>query len=154
MVDWVSALGEITGAIGTIAAVVVALWIANRAVRQQRAEQADREAGQARLITADVHRWEGRWWVRTTNHSTAPIFDVQVLEVRHADGGVSKVESVPGAPAELAKLAAGKDNDRAVAYDGDSLTAVVVLQFLDATGLRWRRDGAAQPQRILDLGRD
>jgi hypothetical protein len=149
VVDWVSAAGEVTGAIGTVAAVVVALWVSIRSAQRQHAEQADREAAQARLITADLHRANGRWWARTTNHSMAPIFDVQVLEVRHA-AGIGMVESVPGAPAELAKLTAGEAIDRAVAFGGDPSTAVVVLQFLDATGLRWRREGSAQPQRVPD----
>jgi hypothetical protein len=152
VVDWVSALGEVAGAVGTVAAVVVALWVSNRSMRQQRAEQADREAGQARLITVDFYRADGRWWVRTTNHSAAPVFDVQIDEVRHTVG-TSEIESVPGHPAELAKLAAGQDNDRAVAV-GDGVNPstgdVVVLRFLDARGLRWRREGTAQPQRVLD----
>jgi hypothetical protein len=148
----VSALGVVAGALGTFAAVVVALWVSNRNTRQQRAEQADREAGQARLIIMDVYRAAGRWWVRTANHSTAPVFDVQIDEVRHKVG-TSKIESVPGHPAELAKLAAGQDNDRAVAVGNGvnpSIGDVVVLRFLDARGLRWRRVGTAQPQRVLD----
>ncbi|HEV2779966.1 MAG TPA: hypothetical protein VGX25_11270 [Actinophytocola sp.] len=147
--DWMSALGEIAGAAGTVAAVAVALLLARRGARRQRIEQADREAGQARLIIAELHRAEGRWWVRTTNHSTAPVFQVEILEVRHPDG-VSTVEPAPGAPVELTKLPAGEVNDRALALGGDPATAVVVLRFLDAAGLRWHRAGTGQPQRVLD----
>jgi hypothetical protein len=146
--DWVSALGQVAGAAGTFAAVVLALWVARRDGRWRRAEQSDREAGQARLIIADMHHDDGRWWVRTTNHSTAPVFDVEVVEVRHPNG-ISKVEPVPGAPAEVIKLAAGEAIDRAITPGGDP-SGVVVLRFLDAAGLRWRREGTAQPQRILD----
>jgi hypothetical protein len=149
VVDWVSAGGEVAGAIGTFAAVVVALWVSIRSAQRQRAEQIDREAGQARLITTELRHEDGRWWVRTTNHSTAPIFDARILGVRHA-GGVGMVEPAPGAPVEVTTLTAGQSVDRAVAANGVPANAVIVLQFLDAVGLRWRREGAAQPKRILD----
>lgn len=150
-VEWLPALGEIATAAtaaGTFAAVAVALWVAMRNTQLQRAEQADRDAGQARLIIASLHRADGRWWVRTTNHSMAPVFAVEVVEVRHGDG-VSRLEPVPGAPVELPKLAPGDTIDRAVAFAGDPSYAVVVFQFLDAAGLRWHREGTAQPRRIL-----
>jgi hypothetical protein len=146
--DWVSALGQAAGAVGTLAAVVVALWVALRDGRQLRAEQSDRAAGQARLIIADVHRESGRWWVRTTNHSAAPVFEVEVVEVRHG-GGVSMVESVAGAPAVLDKLAAGQTRDRAITPGGDPSSGIVVLCYRDAAGLRWRREGTGKPERIL-----
>jgi hypothetical protein len=148
VVDWMSAVGEVAGAAATFAAVVVALSVARRSRRAELAEQADRRAGQARLVTAHLHRADGRWWVRTTNDSTAPVFDVEVVEVRHTNG-VSTVESVPGAPAGLGKLPAGQEVDRAVSLD-DPASAVIVLRFLDAAGLRWHREGAAQPRRIVD----
>jgi hypothetical protein len=58
-----SAIAQIAGAVGTLAAVVVALWVASRDSHRLQAELSDREAGQARLIIADVHREGGRWWV-------------------------------------------------------------------------------------------
>jgi hypothetical protein len=149
VLDWLSTVGETVGAVGTVAAVVVALWIANRDGRQRRAERADRDAGQARLISAELRREDGRWWVRTTNHSIAPIFDCEVLEVRHA-GGPSRLEPVPGAPVVLHRLAPNQTVDRAVAADGDLSDATVVLSFLDAAGLRWHREGVAAPRRIVD----
>ena len=39
---------------------------------------------------------------RTTNYSKEPIFDVQVIELRH-NNGTSKIEPIAGALAELAK---------------------------------------------------
>jgi chloramphenicol 3-O-phosphotransferase len=54
--DWVSALGQVAGAVSTFTAVMVALWVARRDGRWRRAEQSDREAGQARLITAEVFK--------------------------------------------------------------------------------------------------
>ncbi len=149
MLDWVSVVGQLAGVLGTLTAVVVALWVARRDGRRQRVEQSDRDAGQARLVTADVHRDAGRWWVRTTNHSAAPVFDVAVVEVRH-EGGVSAVEPVPGAPAVLHVLPAGETRDRAIAPGSDPSPGVVVLRYLDAAGLRWYREGPGQPERVLD----
>lgn len=146
--NWVSVLGQLAGTAGTLLAVVVALWVASRDGRRLRAEQSDREAGQARLIIADVHREGGRWWVRTTNHSAAPVFGVEVVEVRHADG-VSGVEPVPGAPAVLDVLGAGETRDRAITPAGNPSPGVVVLRYHDAAGLRWRREGTGQPERLL-----
>ena len=152
VLDWVSVVGQLVGTAGTVAAVVLALWIARRDGRRLRAELADRDAGQARLVTADVHRAAGRWWVRTTNHSTAPVFGVEVVEARH-QGGLSRVEPLPGAPAVLEVLGPGESVDRALdvptGADPDPGLDVVVTCYLDAAGLRWRREGAGQPQREL-----
>ena len=152
VLDWVSVVGQLMGTAGTVAAVVLALWVSRREGRRLHAELADREAGQARLVTADVHRAAGRWWVRTTNHSTAPVFGVEVVEARH-QGGLSRVEPLPGAPAVLEVLAAGDSADRALdvpnGSNPDSARDVVVICYLDAAGLRWRREGAGQPQREL-----
>lgn len=85
------------------------------------------------------------------NHSGAPVFDVEVVDVRHGTGGaVSRVHDAPGAPAALTELAPGKTLDRALEAGVDDPTAgVVVLEFLDSAGLRWRREGIGQPVRIL-----
>jgi hypothetical protein len=132
--------------------VVLALWVARRDGWRLRAELADREAGQARLVTTGVHRVAGRWWVRTTNHSTVPVFGVEVVEARH-QGGPSHVEPVPGAPVILEMLAAGDSADRALdlptGSNPDPARDVIVIRYLDAAGLRWRREGAGPPQREL-----
>lgn len=152
VLDWVSVVGQLMGTAGTVAAVVLALWVSRRDGRRLHAELADREAGQARLVTADVHRAAGRWWVRTTNHSTAPVFGVEVVEARH-QGGPSHVEPLPGAPAVVEVLGTGESVDRALdvptGSDPDPGRDVVVTRYLDAAGLRWRREGAGQPQREL-----
>ena len=46
--EWISAIGQIVAAAGTLAAVVIALWLARLDGRRIRAELADRDAGQAR----------------------------------------------------------------------------------------------------------
>ncbi|HET9256077.1 MAG TPA: hypothetical protein VFO16_12860 [Pseudonocardiaceae bacterium] len=147
--EWVSAVAQIAGAFGTLAAVVVALWVASRDGRRLRAELSDREKGQARLIFADVCKDDGRWLVRTTNHSAAPVFIVEVVEVRHR-GGMSAVEDTPEAPAVLDVLEPGQIRDRVITPGGEPSSGVVVLRYLDATGLRWRREGTRQPERIVE----
>lgn len=143
--------GQLAAAAATVAAVVVALWVAIRDGRQQRAELADRQAAQARLVTAYVDRLQGRWCVRTANHSTAPVYDVEVEEVRHQQW-VGNVEPVPGSPAKLRELLPGAPVDRPLAGEvgGDPASAVVVFRFVDAAGLRWRREGTGPPQRLVN----
>ncbi|MGH4011626.1 MAG: hypothetical protein ACRDTH_26255 [Pseudonocardiaceae bacterium] len=51
---WLGVVGQLVGAIGTIAAVCVALWLAQRERRRSEVERRDREAAQARLIIIDV----------------------------------------------------------------------------------------------------
>jgi hypothetical protein len=73
---WSVAISQVVGTVATLAAVVVALWIAVRDGRRVRVEQADRDARQARLITFEVYRRGDHWRVGTTNQSMAPVFEV------------------------------------------------------------------------------
>lgn len=145
--DWFSAVTGATGTLGAIAAVIIAVWVARRDGRTQRAEQADRDAAQARLVSTELRHEDGRWWVRTTNDSAAPVFrcEVEVVHVR----GRRHLEPVPGAPVELRKLGPEESRDRALEGDGDPSDGVVVLRFIDAAGLRWRREGDDAPRRVL-----
>ncbi len=147
--DWVSAIGGAIGTLGAIAAVITAIWVARRDTRFQRAERADRDAAQARLVSTAVRQENGRWWVRTTNDSAAPVFRCDVIEVR-SRLGVHQLEAMPGAPVELRRLGADQSVDRALDGEGDLSDAVVVLQFVDAAGLRWRREGDAAPRRLVE----
>ena len=146
--DWVSAIGGAVGTVGAIAAVITAIWVARCDTVFQRSERADRDAAQARLVSTTVRREDGRWWVRTTNDSTAPVFRCDVVELR-SPLGVHRLEAVPGSPVELRRLEPDQSVDRTVRDDGDLSDGVVVLQFVDAAGLRWRRDGDAPPRRLV-----
>lgn len=144
------------GTAATVAAVVVALWIAVRDGRRARAEQADRDARQARLITFEVYRRGDRWRVGTANQSTAPIFEVTVTEVT-CGNHVGHVEAVPGSPAQLATVLAGDRVEQTIlfAYQKSrpdpqlSGPCQVTATFLDAAGLRWCRTGSDPPRRIV-----
>lgn len=138
--DWVGSVGQAAGAIGTFAAVVVALAIARRDGRRAEDDRADREASQARLIVTE-RRFHREWLVRTTNHSSRPVFDVTLA------GGWTAVER-EGSPAVVAVLAPGAGIDRRVMPPAEPDTADIVIDFLDAAGLRWRRRGHAAPERV------
>lgn len=148
-VHWVAAFISAISTLFAIVTVIVAIWVARRDSRVQRADRADRDAAQARLVSAELRHEHGRWWVRTTNDSNAPVFRCDVVEVRH-QRGARYLESIPGAPVELRKLGPDESIDRAVRGDGDLSDGVVVLRFVDAAGLRWCLEGDTAPRRLLD----
>lgn len=164
--EWSVALAQVTAAVATLAAVVVALWLAARDGRRSRVEQADRDARQARLITFEVYRRGDRYRVGTRNQSTAPIFEVTVTEVTWGEH-IGYVEAVPGSPAQLAVVPAGNSVEQTITFahpesrpmpdfdPADELIGSyqVTAHFLDAAGLRWRRTGSDPPQRILAASR-
>lgn len=161
-VAWSAAISQVVGTVATLAAVVVALWIALRDGRRARDEQADRDARQARLVTFEVYRRGDRWRVGTTNQSTAPIFEVTVTKVTGTDH-VGYVEAVPGSPAQLTVVPAGGKVEQTIKFadpesspgsdststNGVSWSYQVSANFLDAAGLRWSRTGSDPPRRIL-----
>lgn len=93
-----------------------------------------------------MRREDGRWWVRTTNDSTAPVFRCDVVEL-HSPLGVHRPEAVPGSRVELRRLEPDQSVDRNGRGDVDLSDGVLVLQFVDAAGLRWRRERDAAPRR-------
>ena len=58
--DWISALGGAIGTLGAVAAVITAIWVARRDTLFQRAERADRDAAQARLVSTELRHEGGR----------------------------------------------------------------------------------------------
>lgn len=159
--EWSVAISQVAGAAATLAAVVVALWIAVRDGRRVRVEQADRDASQARLITFEVCRGGDGWRVRTTNQSMAPIFDVTMTVVTCGDR-VGHVEPGPGSPKKLPMISPdGKKVEQPIKFadreshsrlDFNSIdigSCQVTANFLDAAGLRWSRTGSDPPRRIL-----
>jgi hypothetical protein len=156
------AIAQVAGASGTLAAVVVALWITVRDGRRIRAEQADRDDRQARLVTFEVYRRGDRWRVGTTNQSMAPIFEVTVTAVARGER-VGHIEAVPGSPARLTLVPAGGRVEQTITFAEPEPPPIpdvtttdeminsyqVTAHFLDAAGLRWSRTGSDPPQRIL-----
>lgn len=151
-------------AIGTVGAVVIALFVAINEGRRRRLDKEDSDAGQARLIT--VHRHPQGYVI--TNHSMAPILSLKIVNVEVIEDGVAAWEA-----------GSGDDSDQSPSHDvvppGEHKlfgvvnfrrpgTTEVNLQrrldrddvlrctfaFTDAQGLRWKRQHQKQPERVLD----
>lgn len=87
---WLSVAGQWVGALGTIAAVGLALWLAQREDRRVTAERRDREAAQAKLVVIELEYPEfgepgpypflGR--MKITNHSEhQPVFRPRIESI-------------------------------------------------------------------------
>jgi len=90
---WLSVAGQWVGALGTIAAVGLALWLAQRETRQLTAERRDREEAQARLVVIELEYPEvgdpGQYpylgSTKITNHSEHhPVFRPRIELCRAA----------------------------------------------------------------------
>ncbi|MFE0647463.1 hypothetical protein ACFVZH_02580 [Streptomyces sp. NPDC059534] len=160
--DWLDS--DKASAIGTVAAVVVALGLAVNESRRRRLDKEDADAGQARLIT--VHRHPQGYVI--TNHSMAPILALKIVKVEIIEDGAAAWEagsdddSEDGAASEV--LAAGAYKLMGVTSFRRPGSSEVNLQrrlarddalkctfaFTDAQGLRWKRVHQQQPERVLD----
>jgi hypothetical protein len=149
--QWILAVGQVVIAAGTLAAVLVALWLGRLERRRIWGELEDREAGQARLVAFEVVRRGGRSLVRTTNHSAAPVFEVRVTHVRCGDQ-VGHVQTNGGSSEWLAMVPARESVDQVLTFDGPEVNGSyeVTALFLDSAGLRWQRTGANPPRRIRE----
>jgi hypothetical protein len=148
--QWILAAGQVVTAVGTLAAVTVALWLGRLERRRIWMELEDRVAGQARLVTfAVVHRGD-RWWVQTTNHSAAPVFEVRITQVRSGDEA-GHVQTIPVSLEGLAMVPAGESLDQSLQFSGPEVNGgyKVTAQFLDSAGLWWQRTGTDPPRRVV-----
>jgi hypothetical protein len=73
-----------------VATLSVAIWLARRDSRWRRAEQADRDAAQARLIAVepvyDPNDYpDVGYMLRVLNGSQHPVFGVKIIEFRNED---------------------------------------------------------------------
>ncbi|MFJ8966985.1 hypothetical protein ACIRG5_47100 [Lentzea sp. NPDC102401] len=86
--DVFAAWGQWAGGLGSIAAVVVALWIVRReSIRTHRTEEAQR-IGRAHAITAayktcpiDDPGQTFRYGIQVANHGSLPVIDVRVIKI-------------------------------------------------------------------------
>ena len=157
LTDWISAIGQAGAAVGTVAAVILALNLARRDSRRR--EQED-ERHQAELITAwlvadDFNDAEMRGKIKCTiyNSSHQVAYDLMISLV-----------STHGA---LRKTAAGIDNSQRgyetfvgqfppgqltyfLPYPGSALQVrySAEIAFRDAAGRFWLRDGHGHLKRV------
>lgn len=175
--DWLAAWGQTAGAIGTAAAVGVALWLAFRESRWRRADQAerdaeraDRDAAQARLVTVEptypevVYARDLHIVIKIVNASLLPIFDVKVVDLSCdvAPGHTWRIDDSDGDgfKIEFRVLAAGEPFYLPVEYvdpAGRSTALMeaggtdhVTIEFTDSVGLRWRRRDNDAPVRVIE----
>jgi hypothetical protein len=162
-----AAIGQAVGAVFTAAAVAVALWLAIREGRWRRAEQADRDAAQARLVTVQAdYRYPGHVegpliLLTIKNSSDKPVFDAKVSLVRDINqpdfgwrfGGTGDPEEreyatvlSPGESFVVEVVFIGEN--RRVVYPGGA--AEYTITFTDALGLRWSRQDTQAAVRIID----
>ncbi|SDM63354.1 hypothetical protein [Allokutzneria albata] len=152
---WWGAVGTWVGAFATTAAVVAALWIAGRDARVRRAERADRDKAQARLLVVVMANRGEFLTVRVENHSAAPLFDVALTHVEPAPAWRLGPSTVQRPTHEVLK--AGEHFQRNIELlDGNGEPQRVpdveysfTFEFVDSAGLRWSRRDNAEPQRVI-----
>ncbi|QJT06270.1 hypothetical protein G9272_43120 [Streptomyces asoensis] len=166
--DWLSAIGQVVGAVGTLAAVMVALLVSFKDNRRLVSELRDREAATARLVSATVRRDLGLTFLEIRNDGREAVHDMEVeltgaqsaeLRVRGqkveerngrfvAAGPGTGTESVRVLrPGEVRRLVVETMATAATAHV--AVPAVVILRFTDSAGLRWLRQGHEPPTRQL-----
>jgi hypothetical protein len=163
---WFGGVGGWLAAFATVAAVLVALSIANRDRAHLQAERRDREAGQARVVLAELTRSQ-IVVVEVTNHSESPIMAL-VLEYvsndENPEWGWKLNENTHQGPAEISVLPAGESHSYPVRFTdnagevrllerGPQLNFHFRISFTDSCGLRWHRSNNEQPERILGTDR-
>lgn len=152
-----AAVGVWTGALATSTAVGVALWISHRDWRRADAKGRDRAKAQARLV--EIGLPTRRTLVMAYNHSDSPVFKVLpefLVEYDDPDLIGHFTDTEP-----FRVLAAGADRACTVTVrhrNGDLIEPRapvaspvrlhLAVTFTDAAGLRWRRVGQDEPERI------
>ena len=165
--DVFGAWGQWAGALVGGVAASTAVYIAGQVGRRRRRDIEDQQAAQARTITATVALAVGltfprKGWsvIQVANHGQLPVTDVQIHELRHqphSDGPLieagAAVNAVPGwlcsvlGPGDTATTAPLEDSGQKLDVHGPS--AQVEISFVDAKGLRWRRNDNGEPARIF-----
>lgn len=165
--DWISTIGQAVGALGTLAAVAVALWLAKRDNNRLIAERRDRDISQARLISAAVQRDVGVLYLEVRNDSPGSIYDLTVQDdqlvsqgyrvthslVEEQNGRFIRTRKVANGPHTLPpgsslKLAIERSDTSTAPEEVDRIPPPT-LDFTDSAGLRWNRRGPSAPQRVL-----
>jgi hypothetical protein len=146
-------LGEWAGAVGSIAAAVVAVGIAIRDGRQREADRVDQQAAQARLLIVETEMTLAGAKIRITNRSMAPVFAVDIASVHVTPTPMRarfldthswpRVDPDAVVAAEVTLWDAERDRLAQV----DELEVVSAdVAFVDVNGLRWQRWGNTPPR--------
>lgn len=165
--EWISAIGQAVGALGTLGAVAVALWLATRDNNRLIAERRDHDMSQARLISATVQRDVGLFYLEVRNDSSGSIYNLIVHDdqlvsrgyrvtntlVEEQNGRFVPTRKVANGsrtlpPGSNLKLAIERSDTSMAPGDLDRIPPPT-LDFTDSAGLRWKRHGAFAPQRVL-----
>ncbi|ROP37436.1 hypothetical protein [Saccharothrix texasensis] len=165
--DWWGAAGQWAGALGSFAAVVVALVIARRGARDSvriaeqgareiEARERRRQRATAMLVRGEFGLFQGTDQVAVINGSPLPMVEVQIKEVK----GNRLVPILPpyGPWPVWAVLPPGQSISIkpmfGLAEDGVfygmvvKSTYTVVIEFSDVEGYRWRREGDGLPELV------
>jgi len=155
--DLLQGWGTVAGAFFSAFAVFAAIALLWHEIRVRRSEEADRAVAQARLILPRLYPSyrqspgdAGAWTV--TNFSGGPILNVEVAIMRHDEQAVNAWgwETLVK-PGEVAR----GDWEGAPQYDHPELDGTdvpgwsITVQFIDTSGLRWRRQDSTPPERVL-----
>jgi len=141
--DWIAAIGQALGAFFTLAAVIVALWIALRDEQRRHAEQERQALTQARLVRVrgtgvklvgeDEHGYQHELTIYFTNHSERPVLDVY--------GEAWPADNPRHEPARWAvktdAVLPGQDQPLMMKVTGDVTLNAWRARWTDADGRQW-----------------
>jgi hypothetical protein len=150
--DWWGTAGQWAGALGSFAAVVVALTIAGRGTREAQTRERRRQQATATLVRGEFKLSGNPYQVALINDSPSPVFNVQIKEVKGwrlpkvrqpFRGWQPTAVLPPGKPVFVkAEVAAGSKEGIS-----DWLDYTVVIEF-STEEYRWRREGDGLPDRV------
>lgn len=177
LATWLGVAGQWVGALGTFAAVLVALRLARWERRRDTAEQRDREAAQARLVTTKVgYPSETAAYpddldielpmVQIINYSELPVYRPRIESMGDAPPPV-RWGINPNTGEDYSIDVLPPNQRRSVPFEHvdphsqSAYTTVtagkikkrvdaddVTITFIDTYGLRWRRTGNGEPIRV------
>ncbi|MEU8337801.1 hypothetical protein [Micromonospora tulbaghiae] len=159
--DWMQAWGSLAGLVMSTVAVIFTGMLFRHEIRVRREEQRDNEAALARLVVYEFRRVDttevdddGSLFgdvvyieYRIRNLAASPILDV-TFSLMDLEKGVTY-------PAMTVKEVVVSETDVGIAFDpplkvsqlGNIDLLLPVIQFTDANGLHWVRQGTASPIR-------